>query len=136
MYPPQHYQENDFTEIKRVIDSFPLATLISQHEGEIFATHLPLFWYESDGKFGKLVGHIDKNNPQIKSFENGLTVIFHATDTYISPTVYQSSGKLPTWNYIKVHVKGKCTIVENSEEVKTWFDGNDPKAGIGQGKSI
>ena len=43
-----------------VIKTYPLATIISIKDNEPLITHLPLIYNE----FGKLIGHIDKQNPQ------------------------------------------------------------------------
>ena len=119
MYPPPHHQENDFELTKAIIEIFPLATVLSGENGDIHATHIPLMWYESSGKYGKLVGHIDRNNPQVASLDQQyVQAVFHGFDTYISPIIYDSKGKLPTWNYTKVHAKGNVTVFVNPEKIQ------------------
>ena len=117
-YPPKHHQETDFKNIIATIKQFPLATLISAKDSTIFTTHLPLLHEASDGKFGKLVGHIDKFNPHIELLKDGISseVIFHGPDCYISPNVY-STTQLPTWNYVKVHLKGKATRIDANNAI-------------------
>ena len=103
MYPPKHHQDNDINHLIEVIKTYPLATVISIHNNTPIITHLPLI-YEN----GKLIGHIDKNNPQAELLKNNneVTIIFAGPECYISPSIFTST-QLPTWNYIKVHVKGK-----------------------------
>lgn len=117
-YPPKHHQETDFKNIISTIQQFPLATLISAKDSNIFTTHLPLLYETSQGTYGKLVGHIDKFNPHIELLKDGINaeVIFHGPDCYISPNVY-STTQLPTWNYVKVHITGKATRIENNNDV-------------------
>ena len=67
----------------------------------------------------KLIGHIDIFNPQtpLMRDDNELTIIFSGPDCYISPSVY-STTQLPTWNYIKVHLKGTVEAIESKEALK------------------
>jgi len=99
-----------------VIKTYPLATVISVKDNKPLITHLPLIYREEDGK---LIGHIDKYNPQAELLrdENDLTIIFSGPQCYISPTVYTTT-QLPTWNYIKVHLKGQVKAIDNNEALK------------------
>ncbi|MBF8150356.1 FMN-binding negative transcriptional regulator [Winogradskyella sp. F6397] len=110
-YPPQHHQDNDKNHLIEVIKTYPLATVISIHNNQPLITHLPLIYDD-----GKLIGHIDINNPQAKLLKdsNDVTLIFSGPECYISPSIY-STTQLPTWNYIKVHLKGK--VDENTDKM-------------------
>jgi len=98
-----------------VIKTYPLATVISVKDNNPFITHLPLV-YRKDGK---LIGHIDKFNPQAELFRanNDVTIIFSGPQCYISPSVYTTT-QLPTWNYIKVHLKGTVKAIESKDALK------------------
>lgn len=115
-YPPKHHQDNDRKHMIEVIKTYPLATIISVKNDEPFITHLPLIYREDDGK---LIGHIDINNPQAELLkdDNQITIIFSGPQCYISPSIY-TTAQLPTWNYIKVHLKGTVTAIESSEALK------------------
>ena len=117
-YPPQHHQEANFENCVYVAQQFPLATLISVHDGAIQTTHLPLM-YQKNKSLGIFIGHIDKYNPQLNALANNNTVelIFHGPETYISPSIYQST-QLPTWNYFKAHFTGKPSLIKDQEKVK------------------
>jgi len=117
-YPPKHHQETDFTNIVETIKQYPLATLISAKDSEIFTTHLPLMYNASDGEFGSLIGHVDKFNPHIELLQENIPAqaIFHGPNCYISPNTY-STTQFPTWNYIKVHISAKATRIPNNEDV-------------------
>ena len=114
MYPPKHHQDTNKEHLLEVIKTYPLATLISVNDNQPLVTHLPLIY-----KDGILVGHIDMYNPQAKLLkdDNTVTIIFSGPDCYISPTVY-STTQLPTWNYIKVHLKGTVKAIESKEALK------------------
>ncbi|WP_299125545.1 FMN-binding negative transcriptional regulator [uncultured Winogradskyella sp.] len=113
-YPPKHHQDDNINHMIDVIKTYPLATLISVKDNVPLITHLPLIYED-----GKLIGHIDIFNPQAKLLKdnNDVTLIFAGPECYISPSVY-STTQLPTWNYIKVHLKGKVRAIESKEALK------------------
>ncbi|MEY8848149.1 FMN-binding negative transcriptional regulator [Psychroserpens sp. XS_ASV72] len=113
-YPPKHHQDSNKEHLIEVIKTYPLATLISVGNNQPFITHLPLI-LEND----KLIGHIDIYNPQTPFLKDNrdVTVIFSGPQCYISPSVY-STTQLPTWNYIKVHLKGKVKAIESKSALK------------------
>lgn len=115
-YPPPHHQDHDKNNMIEVIKAYPLATVISVYNNEPLVTHMPLIYRESDGK---LIGHIDIYNPQTKLMrdDNNLTIIFSGPQCYISPSVYTTT-QLPTWNYIKVHLKGNVKAIESKDALK------------------
>jgi len=113
-YPPKHHQDEDINHMIEVIKTYPLATLISVKDNQPLVTHLPLV-YENR----KLIGHIDIYNPHAQLLKNGtdVTIIFAGPECYISPSIY-STTQLPTWNYIKVHLKGTVKAVESKAALK------------------
>ncbi|SDS05617.1 negative transcriptional regulator, PaiB family [Formosa sp. Hel1_31_208] len=113
-YPPKHHQDNHQDHMIEVIKTYPLATVISVANHEPLITHLPLI-YEN----GKLIGHIDIYNPQAKQLKDNkdVTILFSGPECYISPSIY-STTQLPTWNYIKVHLKGTVKAIESKAALK------------------
>ena len=123
-YPPPHHQIQDKEKMIDLIRSYPLAELVTAQDDEAFVTHIPIIYNE---EIGKLVAHIDKYNPQVKTLKDGnwATVVFKGPDTYISPGVYRSD-QLPTWNYLIVHIKGRITLINDPEKAKqTMIDMTD-----------
>ncbi len=114
MYPPQQHQDNTKDHLIEVIKTYPLATVISVQNDEPLITHLPLIYED-----GKLIGHIDCHNPQVEHFKNTkiVNLIFSGPECYISPSIY-STTQLPTWNYIKVHLKGRIKINPDKKALK------------------
>jgi len=114
-YPPKHHQDDNLGHMIEVIKTYPLATVISVKQDEPLITHLPLIYRED----GKLIGHIDIFNPQAELLKNGnpLTILFYGPQCYISPSVYATT-QLPTWNYIRVHLKGTVEAIESKEALK------------------
>ena len=114
-YPPPHHQDNNLDHMIEVIKTYPLATVISVENNEPLITHLPLILNDA----GKLIGHIDIYNPQAQLLKDNkkITIIFTGPQCYISPSVY-STTQLPTWNYIKVHIKGTVKDIDSKEALK------------------
>ncbi len=114
-YPPKHHQDTNKLHMIEVIKTYPLATIISVKDDEPLITHLPLIYKED----GKLIGHIDKFNPQTELLKDNkpITIIFSGPQCYISPSIY-STTQLPTWNYVKVHLKGAVKRIESKEALK------------------
>ncbi|GAA4238523.1 FMN-binding negative transcriptional regulator [Postechiella marina] len=114
-YPPKHHQDNNINHMLEVIKAYPLATVISVKDNAPLITHLPLIYNTN----GKLIGHIDKYNPQTPLLKNNneITLIFSGPECYISPNIY-TTKQLPTYNYIKVHIKGTVKEVQSKEALK------------------
>ncbi len=113
-YPPKHHQDKNINHMIEVIKTYPLATVISVKDNQPLITHLPLVYED-----GKLIGHIDIYNPQTQLLkdDNDVTLIFGGPQCYISPSIYTTT-QLPTWNYIKVHLKGIVKGIESKAALK------------------
>ena len=112
MYVPKHFEENREEEIKRIIENFPLATIVANTKNGLVANHIPLLLNKSSNGKKVLIGHIAKNNTLHRELRNNdnVMVIFKSEDAYISPNWYPTRNKkqehVPTWNYQAVHLHG------------------------------
>ena len=113
-YPPKPYQNRSLPHLLEVVSAYPLATVISVENNHPMITHIPLIYHQ-----GKLIGHLDKQNPQAKLLKNNqpVTAIFSGPQAYISPSNFETE-QLPTWNYIFVHIQGKVTEITNPQTIK------------------
>jgi len=119
MYTPAHFAETDIDKLHAAIESYSFATLVSQQNGKLTASHLPLLLKREGGTghFGTLLGHMAKANPQWEQAAGKeVLAIFSGPQTYISPTWYQEEKTVPTWNYVAVHAYGRLELVQDSEE--------------------
>ncbi|MFB3169672.1 FMN-binding negative transcriptional regulator [Neobacillus sp. 179-C4.2 HS] len=115
MYIPKHFIIKDEEVIYDFIERNSFATLFSQHNGEPYATHLPLLLNKEEGF---LYGHFARTNRQWKDIEGqNVLVTFQGPHCYISPSWYETNQAVPTWNYIAIHVYGELEIVEEEKEV-------------------
>jgi transcriptional regulator len=110
MYHYPHYRDEDPEHLLSVIQAYPLGLIVSQDGERFAASHIP-FMAERNADGGwRLLGHMDSGNPQTATLNGACAyIVFAGPNTYISPTVY-ATRQLPTWNYIAVHVTGRCRL--------------------------
>jgi transcriptional regulator len=108
MYLPRAFAVSDLPVLHDFMEQYSFATLITQHSGELIASHLPLVLDRGVGPYGRLRGHLAIRNPQLAHFTAGseTLVIFQGPHSYISPSWYATKGNVPTWNYTAVHASG------------------------------
>lgn len=119
MYIPKHFREEDLNILHDLMRTYSFATLITQHEGVPFATHLPFILDSQRSPYGTLLGHIARANPQWHDFksEQEVLVIFQGPHAYVSPSWYEVELSVPTWNYAVAHAYGIPRLIEESEEL-------------------
>jgi transcriptional regulator len=121
MYVPELYARQDVAALHDFMRRHSFATVITQHEGAPFASHLPLVVNAGVGAQGALVGHMARNNPQWQDMAAGQEVlaIFHGPHAYVSGGWYESNAMAaPTWNYTVVHAYGRARILSEDELVE------------------
>lgn len=110
MYLPPLFSESDQAKIVAFMREHSFATMVSVVDGVPFASHLPLTIEERDDQI-VIHGHLAKPNAQWRGFGDVESlVIFGGPHAYISPSLYEKSESVPTWNYIAVHAYGMPTI--------------------------
>ncbi|MED3788556.1 FMN-binding negative transcriptional regulator [Peribacillus frigoritolerans] len=115
MYIPKHFQLKDEEIIYDFIEKYSFATLFSQHNGEPYATHLPLTLNKGESA---LYGHFARPNEQWKDIEyQKVLAVFQGPHSYISPSWYETTMAVPTWNYVSIHLYGKMEIVEDQKVI-------------------
>lgn len=122
MYVPAPFQVDDPEQLAQFIAEHSFATVITQHDGAPFASHVPLLYDRESGPHGTLVGHLARPNPQWQdaaNVEEGIAAlaIFSGPHTYISPTWYAEPNTVPTWNYIAVHATGRLRLMEDPDRL-------------------
>lgn len=118
MYIPKINKLTEQETIYRFMQENSFAIIVSELNGEIIATHMPVELEENDKGEKVLRSHMAKQNPQWKNFEKleQVLVIFSGPHTYISSSWYDHVN-VPTWNYIAVHVYGKPRILNEEETI-------------------
>jgi len=114
MYIPEHFRMESSSILHFVKDN-PFGILVSNVDGKMEATHLPLL-VSADQKY--LIGHFAKPNPQKNSLNREVLCIFPGPHSYISPSWYETNRSVPTWNFTAVHIKGILTYMEDPQEIQ------------------
>jgi transcriptional regulator len=115
MYIPASFRMSDAPEIHAFMREHSFATLVTQGEGGVTATHLPVLLEAETGVHGTLLGHMARANPQWRDIAGEALAIFSGPHAYVSPTWYESPGTVPTWNYVAVHAYGPLQLVEDRD---------------------
>jgi len=115
VYIPKLFREADQAALHDLMRANSFATLISQHDGAPYASHLPMLLQADAGPHGTLVGHMARANPQWREFDPGQEVltIFQGPHAYVSPSWYETELSVPTWNYAVVHAYGTPRVIED-----------------------
>ena len=137
MYNQRSYRTEHPAALRDVIERYPFATVVSQREGEPYASHLPILWAPG-GEHGTLVGHMARANPQWKSWDNTtrVLVIFHGPHSYISPAWYAQQVTVPTWNYVTVHAYGVPSLIQDTAQLRPMVVGLTERFESGGGWSV
>lgn len=109
MHVAEKWQMNAASEIQDFIHHHGFGVVISP---DFEASHLPLLLEAGEGEQGVLYGHFARANHHWKSAAGNVLVIFSGPHAYISPSWYQSSPAVPTWNYAAVHAVGVLELTD------------------------
>lgn len=125
MYVPRHFAEEDPAVLRQFMQDYNFATFVTQHHGQMVASHLPFMLEADEGAHETLYAHLAKANPQAAQLDgqNEALVIFQGPHTYISPTLYeQPDVNVPTWNYAVIHAYGVPKIINEPSQVHHMLD--------------
>jgi len=108
MYIPEPFKAANSERLAALIRDNSFGMLVTAPDGIPFVSHLPFLLDSSSGKYGKLLGHMARANPQWRHFAScdEVLAVFQGPHAYISPSWYLSPN-VPTWNYAVAHVRGK-----------------------------
>ncbi len=125
MYVPQAFELHDPDAIRRVLDGYGFALLVTSEDGVPEATHLPLLHDPEPAPHGRLLGHFARANGQGRQLETAVAeyrevlAIFQGPHSYVSPNDYgPGPATVPTWNYLAVHIYGVPQLMTSAEDVR------------------
>jgi transcriptional regulator len=112
MYVPAAFAEDRPEVLASFIDANAFATLVTNGEGGLIASHIPLLF---DRQRRMLTGHLARPNPQTAHLVDGAEAlaIFTGPHAYVSPRWYATAPAVPTWNYTAVHAYGRVRRIED-----------------------
>ncbi|SVD54947.1 uncharacterized protein METZ01_LOCUS407801, partial [marine metagenome] len=120
MYIPDAFTAKNLAWAHKLMSAHSFATLVSEGTSGLTASHLPLLCSNKDGGKGIIEGHMARANPQWQDFTENTEVlaIFTGHHAYISPTWYNSTPAVPTWNYAVVHAYGLPNLIDDKRAIR------------------
>lgn len=116
MFIPKYEKMSDKNTVHDFISEFGFGVIVSK---SLTATHLPFVLRKDESEQGVLYAHIAKANRQWKELDGEeVLVIFSGPHSYISPTWYEKSPGVPTWNYAAVHAHGKVSLLTEQQTLE------------------
>jgi transcriptional regulator len=124
MYVPKVFAVEDLGRLQDFMEEFNFATIITQRDGELTASHIPFLLDRTVEPYGALRAHIAIRNPQLKDLQSSARalVIFQGPHSYVSPSWYVQPENVPTWNYTVVHAYGIPKIGDRAAMVALLKD--------------
>ena len=120
MYIPAHFREDDLAILQALMREYSFATLVSTtDEGVPIATPLPFLLESEPAPYGTLKAHMALGNPQWRTFrqDREVLVLFQGPHAYVTPSWYEETLSVPTWNYAVVHAYGLPRLMEEKSEL-------------------
>ena len=120
MYIPKHFEETRIDVLHALIDTYPLATLITHSGRGLNANHIPMHRTQALTPYGTLSAHVARGNDLLEDLAENpdVLVVFQGPNAYISPSWYatkEETGRVvPTWNYATVHARGRARAIDDS----------------------
>lgn len=115
MFTPPRYRLDDQQAVFDLIADHGFATLVTQVEAAPAISHLPMI---ADRARNTLRGHLARANPHTALLEGRRHIaIFTGANAYISPNWYRDRSRVPTWNYLAVHIEGVGRVLDAPADV-------------------
>lgn len=126
------YQPRDPSDIKALVDAYPLAWIVCGKPSEFAVTPIPVqLRCDDQGQPRMLVGHFARSNPQVKQLRENpdALVLLAGPQAYVSPSWFDDRSMAPTWNYTSIafHVSmvledDPATIRQRIEDLVTAME--------------
>lgn len=108
----------DPAEMRRIIELNPWATLISDADDGLVASHYVVLLDDERDDL-TVVGHVGRPDDLIHSLgEREVLIAFQGPHGYISPGWYGDVPAVPTWNHVSVHLSGVPEILSEAENLR------------------
>ncbi len=107
------------------VQGLRFGVLVSQCEGELQFSHLPILVDVEDGQIVRLRGHFARSNPHWKAVQQDprATMIFNGPNAYMSAQWYSPQCQAaPSWNFVTVHVNGRIRLLDTPEATTAIVD--------------
>lgn len=107
----------DVTELRRLVEQNPWATLVSSTDEGLIASHYAIL-LDTDADDLTVVGHVGKPDDLLHGLgERELLVVVQGPHGYISPGWYGDVASVPTWNFVSAHLTGVPELLTPDENL-------------------
>ena len=118
----RHNPKHEVTDpwvVRELIANNPWATIVSQTDAGLVASHYPVLLDEQSEDLAVLT-HVGRPDEQLHSFGNSeMLLIVAGPHGYISPSWYtEHANPVPTWNFSTAHCYGTPDILEADENLR------------------
>jgi transcriptional regulator len=112
LYTPKAHRVEDSKFLQDFMDEYAFVDLVTSSP-TLRITHIPVILDRAAGAYGRILGHVSRQNPQNQAFDgqHTATVVFRGPHGYISPTWYAKTEVVPTWNFAVVHATGRPSAI-------------------------
>ena len=116
LYIPKAHRVDDLKLLHDFMDEYAFVELVTSSP-TLRITHIPVLVDRAAGNYGKILGHVSRQNPQSQAFDGRQTgvIVFRGPHGYISPTWYAKKEAVPTWNFGVVHATGRPAAITDKE---------------------
>jgi transcriptional regulator len=116
LYIPKAHRVEDLKLLHEFMDEYAFVDLVTSAP-TLRITHIPVILDRTTGAYGKIMGHVSRQNPQSQAFDGRQTgvIVFRGPHGYISPTWYAKKEAVPTWNFAVVHATGRPVAITDKE---------------------
>jgi transcriptional regulator len=114
-----HHVVTDAAVVRTLIDENPWATLVSENDGELVASHCPVLLDDRDDELA-VVTHVGRPDEQLHGFgAREVMLIVAGPHGYVSPSWYGEHGvRAPTWNFSVAHCYGVPEVLEADDNLR------------------
>ncbi len=106
--------------VRDLVRRNPWATIVSDGDGELVASHYPVL-LDEDAEDLALLTHVGRPDEEAHGFgEREVLVIVQGLHGYVSPSWYGPEGtEAPTWNFSVAHIYGVPEVLGPEENLAT-----------------
>ncbi|MEE2815496.1 MAG: FMN-binding negative transcriptional regulator, partial [Actinomycetota bacterium] len=108
----------DPAELRRIIRLNPWATLVSDGDDGLVASHYVVLLDDERDDL-TVVGHVGRPDDLIHGLGGReILIAFQGPHGYVSPGWYGEVQAVPTWNHVSVHLRGVPEILSDDENLR------------------
>lgn len=122
LYTPKAHRVEERAFLHDFMDEYPFVELVTASP-TLRITHIPVMLDRTAGAYGKICGHVARQNPQSQTLDGRHpgVIVFRGPDGYISPTWLADKNVVPTWNFAVVHATGRPRAITDKTSLHTML---------------